>query len=485
MNSKLVKKSYKEVKGNAKDIFKKQESFEYEELVKTLKDIDSKEVFELEHPETQERCTAISNVRVRMANVISFCTADKSDYFLVIQISHFINAIYCNGVLYTYNSFGGLCNLVIKDVLVSSAIINELKMIKKYGGYILDQTRPFHFFYDQLINVVSCDGKLNLAVPEESYINPNSLGYKKNQVKSELFYIFPCTIGMRSQFKDNMSIHRPEAKKMEKLLQRSFPSKKEEKDKLSIWYGITSDKRSLVEQIEVIIFIIENIHDKFKKISLTIDGMTSKVNENNSYEGDLRIFNKIKNKLRGFKNVEVESVIGFTYEFKIPVCNQCDFFLANGGFGSFLPLRVCDKPGIIHNNNLFFNFPDFYNENIYFIEEKYVRDLSDNKRADFTSYSIHWAVLANYVFDLINSIFNMKIKKIKLEKEHELNSEFCQNRIKSIKEIGVSADAFRDLAIMARGEKEFSLAKEYIYNAYLIRPTGERIKKIYMELEGG
>jgi hypothetical protein len=130
---------------------------------------------------------------------------------------------------------------------------------------------------------------------------------------------------------------------------------------------------------------------KFENLAVYVDGYTSEHDRPSPIsvvEEDLEIFHKICDKVN--KSVSMVSLIGATYVQKISYCNTVDAFLANGGNGSFVPLRICKKVGLIHSNSKFLSFPDFYGDNI--------------------SYSIKPDIVASNFFELIWKIFSIDLR---------------------------------------------------------------------------
>ncbi|WP_417198172.1 hypothetical protein [Bizionia sp.] len=130
-----------------------------------------------------------------------------------------------------------------------------------------------------------------------------------------------------------------------------FHKKDENKDNsISIWMGITVQKRSWLEQVEYQIELLSLLSPLFEEINLYLDGWTAPHNKSavdyREINNDLVIFERFKELVPD--NVKLINLIGETMEEKIRQSGYIDFFIANQLTGSMLISRIARKPGITH-----------------------------------------------------------------------------------------------------------------------------------------
>jgi hypothetical protein len=124
-----------------------------------------------------------------------------------------------------------------------------------------------------------------------------------------------------------------------------------------IWLGITSGKRSWLEESEAYIKLINYFIQEGKNVGVAFDGWTSTLKHanvsksNELYNNDERLMEEI---VKGVSNIDrfmSLSLIGATALDKICVGNMIDFFVGNHSTGSLWVSRICKKPGITHTSN--------------------------------------------------------------------------------------------------------------------------------------
>jgi len=117
-----------------------------------------------------------------------------------------------------------------------------------------------------------------------------------------------------------------------------------------LWFGITSQKRSWVEQVEGGATIIQELAKRYPRIGIVFDGWTCPMSPSKSdlieVSKDQRCVEAIVRLLP--TQVKTFSVVGFTTVKKLAFAAAIDAFIANGGTGSMHVARFAQKPGVQH-----------------------------------------------------------------------------------------------------------------------------------------
>jgi hypothetical protein len=191
---------------------------------------------------------------------------------------------------------------------------------------------------------------------------------------------------------------------------------------LTLWFGISGQKRIWVEQEEFLPALVEQLKPWFDSFTFLIDGFTQyeyidgHPNDSTGVNEDQKVVNSIKQQLIPFTNVSVVNLIGQTYRKKIQQCQSIDFFIANAGAGQLIPHRFCKKTGILHSNEKHCVFSMGINDTtVKLVDKSLVKDVGNlfakgkNKKANksgigFISYSIR-----------IQDVIDMAIEMLSLQ----------------------------------------------------------------------
>ncbi|QPN65836.1 hypothetical protein [Synechococcus sp. CBW1006] len=128
-----------------------------------------------------------------------------------------------------------------------------------------------------------------------------------------------------------------------------------------IWLGLTSGKRSLVNELDVMLVLAGLLIDKFSLSEIVVDGWTSssdsdskarEVNEPSVYKSHSSEYEAIMKAIRkAYPDCLVRSLIGISYEEKVLEALGCSFSFTSGFTASIVPSRICALPGIVHCSN--------------------------------------------------------------------------------------------------------------------------------------
>lgn len=410
---------------------------EFEAVVKYWGDILSKDFLDVPHPEHPHIITRARHSKVQaVANLVLFSDENDENQWIWVQRKSLIDAIILPHKILSIYTDGAA-----KDCLkfLKGYVADEKKYKIQdfnssfFSGVYLSHHRPYHFFYDEFRTLYSIvEAGLYPDTKEVLFDDPffdvksivkhaKHAGHKPQGV-----YLRPAILDSQRLYPSKFAWSKKTMSGMEEKINSHALSLPNEvtavpAHDLMLWIGVTGQKRSWIEQVEGYAQILNKLAGVFQNILVVFDGMTATVGKKIESLEDKHIVDQIVELLP--ENVKWISVIGEDYITKIKICDQVDFFIANGGTGAMVPLRFCRKPGVQHSNTkLVFPFEDDYEGRLRKVEKKYVVDQNDLniKEAMHISYHIHWQYLYNH---LVTLIAKYKSLTIPLEKPPE-NQDF-------------------------------------------------------------
>lgn len=297
---------------------------------------------------------------------------------------------------------------------------------KKFLGIIASHGRPYHFYYDVATAVYMADRRgLLREVPEIIYYSGADFCSFKDVFSLECRELI-CTPEQISQLTKEQSgfyLHlghhySGQSYKFARGFDQLMLANAREKFDYThpdyvavqacypiIWFGLTVEKRSWVEQVEGIAEIINALSDSYPRLGVVFDGWTSPLNltsgDVHQAAEDTRVAKEIEKSLK--KPVKIVSVIGAPSDKKIVFAKITDAFVANSGTGSLHVARFARRPGIGHLNTRMIDMPDHIRPNVRLVDKKNIIDEPDSasKRMDFVSYSIDWKVIYEMVEEIL------------------------------------------------------------------------------------
>jgi hypothetical protein len=359
---------------------------EQEAAVELLVSLFSREEFVMPHPLLEGvfgRC--IDSRKIGLTNIVFFSDKERGEKWAIIQITSFVNAIVIGDDCYIF-----LASPIdiIEELFKESnrklwePLYEEKVVSKKFGGFLVDQKLPYHFFYDALVNSIeylkNVDGALFYSGVEGDFIGVEELFGERygGMAREEECYAYPAVInGMRVFGKNDKFMQQVEEME-ERILSLDSPKCADSKSLVEkvrsrknegaavFWYGVSNGKRKWHQQVETSLLLAKALLEENPSVIMLVDGFTSPSGEFNSESSDTRVLDEIVSGLSGFDGIEVASLIGHDYNSKIAACKECDFFVSYSGTGAFVPLRVCKIPGVVHKNERLFSFPDDYGDKV-------------------------------------------------------------------------------------------------------------------------
>ena len=387
----------------------------------------------------------VKSVRQGMCNFIFFSDSNNKNQWILCQCTSFVDAIFSE----TFSSKH-------KSSISDDTILNSVKRVLKkegkkkskqhgnqkaiFAGYLLDQTRPYHHFYDQLKWMVNLEAKKpvvsNSSFFSPKYLNKNASFKGKNRAK---FSMFPLVIGSNQlgmkldQYTEKMEnvVYQDSLKSLpggminyrwnrliKKLKKLSGRNKT-----LTLWFGISGQKRIWVEQEDFLPALVEQLKPWFNSFVFLIDGFTQYEDDNYAaikgskatpVSQDLEVVDSIRQKLLPYSNASIISLVGQTYRKKIQRCQSADFFIANAGAGQLVPHRFCRKPGILHSNEKHCVFPmGINNTTVKLVDKSLVKDVGNlfakGKRAEKSGTGlISYSIDVNIVIKMITEMLKLR-----------------------------------------------------------------------------
>lgn len=421
------------------------ENKEVETILEIVKTIDKqKEILCLPHPFLKSIDTfPAKSIRQGMCNYVFFYDSSSQNPWILCQCTSFVDAIFSSTYSGKHRSSANE-NVILNSI--KQVFKTEYKSDSKpsriekamFSGYLLDQTRPYHHFYDQLKWLVHLQTKKPI-VSEKSFFVPKS--FKRTPILSKkhpTFSMFPLVIGS-NQLGIKLDTY---SNQMEKVVYedslkdlyggiinyrwsqvisafKRIPAKNKT---LTLWFGISGQKRIWVEQEDFLPALVHQLKPWFDTFVFLIDGYTQyeytsdhpiQRSKSNGINQDLEIVNTISQKLLPFPNAHVVNLVGQTYRKKIQQCQSVDFFIANAGAGQLIPHRFCKKPGILHSNEKHCVFSmGINNTTVRLVNKSLVNDVgnlfakgknggSNSAGIGFISYSIDPQVIVNMTADML------------------------------------------------------------------------------------
>lgn len=481
--------------GKTKEIVCRINGFDQDKAAELVCHVLRENQLSLYHPFKPDiECACRASERIGMANVLFLSDENYENSWAAIQVVHFIDAIVVDDNCYIFNEAASDIVEKVAGKVVRKKFIPKLsKKTNQFGGFVVDQSRPFHYFYDQLVNLkkFSLHDNFSFATWKNCFFDPGLLGIapgNKYDTK-KYYYLFPTTIGGLQTFKGNIGLNRPDVAAMENaLLEAAFSDKKiaDLGHDLRIWIGITGQKRCWKEQVSGYCNLVLELKNHFASIQLVVDGMTATHGQRIKNPEDELIYDEIYETLNG--QVELVKMIGEDYRTKILWASQCDFFIANAGTGCFVPLRVCKRPGVLHSNNTVFTFPDTYPPAVKKVRKKYIHEVEDPLRRDpgFTSYHIPWQHVFNLSAEILNEVKGKTIEQLPVPSVETLvpGLEVRKNAFGSLRRKITpdfqSADILREVALSFERIGDYETACKVMEQALLLRPNGRVLKqKLY------
>ncbi|TDJ86651.1 hypothetical protein E2O24_04575 [Campylobacter volucris] len=404
-------KDCKGLKKEVSDIIEFEIKGDIDSILQILQNKSKKKYFEINHPFLNIKSRGVcSFFACNVNNFIFMNDMDNKFPWMFVQDSEFCGMIIVNNYI-LYSPYKNLRHVYNCMNYLKENIDNfKNKLIFRNIEYIfsLKSHRPFHFFFDQLSNFLNINYD-NVRLEPLFYMMK---GFNYIEEDKDFIDIHPKTIGINAMI---------QLSRFDKLkdyflntISMVYNDALSDYDKivicdndydLKLWIGLPGEKRSWIEQVDGICYIVEQLSLYFKKIKIYFDGMTSFENAKVSFMENNILFENISHKinlinLKKGKNefcCDLISLIGLNYREKICYASQVDFVISEGSTTGLIPFVFARKPGVIIE---IWNFREFYKEfcsNIEFVDVNKVEFEKQSEDLSLCDYHLSYV----YVFELI------------------------------------------------------------------------------------
>lgn len=317
-------------------------------------------------------------------------------------------------------------------------------------GFILSHARPYHFFYDCAAMVHKLyENKLLEKLDHFQTINGNFIDFTElydlnvsnhvvnfndlnhnSEIDGSIFFKVGLKfskentqiVNLIRDFDSRLNMAVNKLQDTSTIYNEVLKLKKE--GYFVLWFGISTDKRSLENQIELLNSLVVELK-KYHNICVVIDGWTvadsRKPLNPKLIESDINVLKEIQSMVL---DTEFISLIGETSATKIAVSTLIDFHVSSGATGSIWPARFGKKEGVFHNSQAFYKIQkshiryrgiDYPNSMVQDVVEKV-------KRIDYVSYNINESEFIEFIVNNYPNIFDNHFDYLRfnIERTHNL-----------------------------------------------------------------
>lgn len=172
-----------------------------------------------------------------------------------------------------------------------------------------------------------------------------------------------------------------------------------------VWIGISSEKRSWLEQKKFIKLLIDYLLKRYKNPTVVFDGITSTIDNKNISPSDKAFFSSIR-KENQQTNLNLFLISSFQSYQKLVLATNVDFFISNTGADLLYPAKFALVKGIGYAANAF-GQKSSHHYRTFKIDSEWIEDQfgTDEKVIDPTRVS--FSICPNKVFQLFRKVYDM------------------------------------------------------------------------------
>jgi hypothetical protein len=307
---------------------------------------------------------------------------------------------------------------------------------RKFGGYLVGHSRPYHCLYDSMIGFQAVrsaglfdESDVFISRKGESFFEINScldLDHEYRLEDPEVINrhcdatkTYVLYLGFWVQDAVENSTNRLLAEHLDRQLvtaarrhselNRSRGLKKLIRSRPLIWVGITGQKRSWIDQIDGIANILNQLHKVYPSMGVVFDGWTSPLEPDLYHKTESRnddqIIQSICAKLTFKAKNRIGILSGRQLLDKIRVGLEVDAFISNYTTGSMNIARICKRPGVGHMSLRMMDSrgPHIHHHTVEVDPQWITDELADDKPTGYISYSIPWQVIYNALIQVMPS----------------------------------------------------------------------------------
>lgn len=387
-------------------------------------------------------CNIYKSVMINNSINMLLCRVRDIDFIIAQHVTS-CDFIYFPKFNFYYSISHSSNNTSIKHLKVLLGIVENQK-INKFNrsfvkGVLVSHARPYHFFYDTAIMVEYLYQRELLDTYNHYQIkNSDFLDFRNLYEVKEVFnkVLSPKEINALAEnsndiffkvgvkYDHNNNNHEQLALSFDRRVTK-YAKGKEQGSKLAkdiellreesnfiLWFGICSEKRSLENQVQLLLALVAQL-SFYHKVVVVVDGWTAPNTKSSSdiknIEEDYKVFDIIK---REIGDIQLISLIGSQSIHKIKVSQYVDFHVSSGATGSIWSSRFAKKPGVLHISQAFYPrmFEHLHYNSLDFPNSLVVDNIEKVKRVDFVSYKINKDDFLNFINTNYPNIFNADYK---------------------------------------------------------------------------
>ncbi|WP_271912219.1 hypothetical protein [Vreelandella alkaliphila] len=378
-----------------------------------------------------------------------------------------------------------------------------------FSGLLAANARPYHFFYDILPAVELIAHALTDSEDKAKLVtNPKKIFFDIDELYSDVFDIeffendfeylnfkdsFYVDLAVNKNFVINNDAFREFLDRKVYSVACTYSSIRTSDDQndydLNLWFGITSQKRIWLNQVESIVSLLNSLSPHFTKIRVFIDGWTSCVHlselDKRCIKQDNEVFEKISSYLH--VNVKAVNLIGYSSQDKIRLGSMVDAFIVNHSAGSLHISRFCKKVGVSHLNTVMQDDNQIHYNTIR-VPDRYIINKKNKRSVEQGAVALDYYVDFKAVCDRFIDLLTVKgfISTV--------SSEVCKNEASKIynsmsgvgltnalrnseREPLAKPDLLRESALVMEEYCDINTAYTLMKKAHELRPNGPLIKK--------
>lgn len=484
--------SHELLRSNIQDLYKTDNSFKFISQLKSG-------YVELNCPINNTPAKCRHSIPLMSANALFF---KGQEPFYVLQGNFCIEALYYPEIS-VFILFRGCLNYEIKLQRLLKLIDDKGHELKSYfdqstvfGGFYCFHQSPYHYYYFKVSHLLPAlekvDGLNNISVYSlsgQSFLDLSQATDKvsgdfllekmftlKEQINKSYFYV--C-IGENRKKLISKNAEACDATVRKYLTNKKFNSEKLDKiTKIKnthyiLWLGITTGKRTWIEQVSAYKKLIEKLNESVGDIIVVIDGWT----KGRGFKADTpKSDNKLANELMNYfiknKSVEFIDLVAEEAEVKAKMALDVDFFVANHATGSIWISRVAGAKGVTHISNVARDsaIAQHIHPNAQLIPKNDINDIeSENAQTPFhVSYSITPDKFMDTALPLALESYHLKNSRLKSWK--------IFNRLRFTEQTQ-PAEALRDIAVLFYEMGDEKTAYNIMCKALEQRPNCPFIKQ--------
>lgn len=439
--------------------------------------------FELKHPLYNNIITrAIFNTYINGANFVFMIDKSNEYCWIFAQSQSLIDVIMVEDYIFHISRVSSTNVFPVVNKL-GDINLNEIYFKDIQFDFSLSQSRPYHYFFDQLRYFYSIKNP-KTVFKDSSFFIPSNVIFSNNE---NMVHLSPSGIAgnQASDFSPWTKDTKPydiDLKMYKNVikdsLNNSSKSCKKDKAEIILWLGLCIEHRYWIEQVDGYSNIIKELSKYYSSIKIYFDGLTARDGQFLKAEQDENIYDSIKNKLKNIKNLKLISLIGTDYKRKISECYlNVDFFICEATTSSLVPRGICQKKGVIFTNSNYYRlFKKISSDKIKLLSSNVIESVC-GQDAMWQCIHTSWQNLFN---DLVDIIDNKNIQKIQPDPIEKTILSWIFEEIVSICDDNWQERILKISSIFAMGNK-FEIAISLLKN--IIKYSNDKEQELIKKIE--